>query len=129
LIVVDTSVWVSFLRDARSPVRPTLERLIDEDAALLPRPVLVELLSGAGAQSVSLLQQALNALDSVTPSSDTWLLAERWSLEGARRGRRFGVGDLLIAACCAERGALLWTLDADFEPMVKLKWIRLYKPT
>jgi predicted nucleic acid-binding protein len=129
VIVVDTSVWVAFLRDARSPVRETLERLIDEDAVLLPRPVLIELLSGAGRQSVSTLQRALGALAPLTPTGDTWSLVERWCVEGTRRGYRFGVGDLLVAACAAERGAQLWSLDEDFEPMVRLKWLRRFRAT
>lgn len=127
MIVVDTSVWVAFLRDARSHVRPALERLLDEDAVLLPRPVRVELLSGAGAHSVSLLQRTLGALETLTPSADTWALVERWCVEGARRGHRFGVGDLLVAACAAERGAQLWSLDDDFEPMVRLRWVRRFR--
>jgi predicted nucleic acid-binding protein len=128
MIVVDTSVWVAFLRDAASPVRPVLVELLDEDQALLPRPVRVELLSGAGGHTVALLQRTLGALETLTPSLDTWALVERWALAAASRGVRFGVGDLLIAACAAERGAQLWTLDEDFEAMVRLKWVRRFRP-
>jgi predicted nucleic acid-binding protein len=128
VIVVDTSVWVSFLRDARSPVRPALERLLDEDAVLLPVPVRVELLAGAGAHSVALLQRTLGALEALLPSADTWALVERWVVRAARVGQRFGVGDLLVAACAAERGAPVWTLDEDFEPMARLRWIRRFRP-
>jgi predicted nucleic acid-binding protein len=128
VIVVDTSVWVTFLRDARAAVRPALEQLLDEDAVLLPRPVKVELLSGAGAQTVALLQRTLGALEPLTPSADTWRLVEEWAVIGAGRGVRFGVGDLLVAACAAEHGAQLWSLDEDFEPMVQLKWIRCFRP-
>ncbi len=128
MIVVDTSVWVSFLRDAKSPTRPTLERLLDDDVVLLPLPVRVELLSGAGAHTVSVLHRTLSALESLTPSADTWALAERWVLKAAAQGLRFGMGDLLIAACAAERGAVLWSLDGDFEPMYRLRWVKRFKP-
>jgi predicted nucleic acid-binding protein len=127
MIVVDTSVWVSFLRDGKSDVRPVLERLLDEDSVLLPVPVRVELLSGAGAHSVSLLRRSLAALEPITPSTDTWNLVEEWALKAAGQGLRFGVGDLLIAACCAERGAMLWSLDRDFEPMYRLRWVKRFK--
>jgi predicted nucleic acid-binding protein len=38
------------------------------------------------------------------------------------------MGDLLIAACAAERGAVLWSLDGDFEPMYRLRWVKRFKP-
>lgn len=128
MVLVDTSVWVSFFRDPRSPVRARLERLLDDDAVLLARPVRVELLSGAGAASHALLRRGLEGLHTITPSTDTWALVEQWVQQAAARGLRFGMGDLLIAACAAERGVLVWTLDADFAPMVRLKWIRRFVP-
>jgi predicted nucleic acid-binding protein len=128
LIVVDTSVWVSFLRDAKSAVRAPLSSLLDEDAVLLPVPVRVELLSGAGAHTVAMLQRTLSALAALTPSRDTWALVEQWAVRGANVGNRFGVGDLLIAACTAERGARLWTLDRDFDPMFRLRWVKRFRP-
>ena len=128
MVVVDTSVWVSFLRHPRAPVRPALERLLDDDAVLLPRPVLMELLSGAGHHTVALLRRTLGALTTLTPSEDTWALAERWAVAGAERGLRFGVGDLLVASVAAERGAKLWTLDRTFDPMIRLRWLKAYRP-
>ena len=128
MIVVDTSVWVSFLRDAKSSVRPALDRLLDDDVVLLPLPVRVELLSGAGAHTVSLLQRTLSALEPITPSADTWGLVERWVVKASAQGLRFGVGDLLIAACAAERGATLWSLDGDFEPLFRLRWVKRFRP-
>lgn len=128
MIVADTSVWVSFFRDAHSSVRATLSRCLDDDMVLMPHPVRVELLSGAGRHTVSILEKTLDALPLVTPSRDTWALAEGWATKAATRGLRFGLGDLLIAATAAERGAQLWTFDADFDPMVRLKWVRRFRP-
>jgi predicted nucleic acid-binding protein len=36
--------------------------------------------------------------------------------------------DLLIAVTAAENGALLWTLDKDFEPLIKKKYVRAFVP-
>lgn len=128
MIVVDSSVWVEFFRDASSPVRAPLAALLDDDAVLLPRSVMVELLAGAGPQQVALLRRLLGALHLLTPSPDTWALVESFATKGAARGHHFGVGDLLVAACAAERGAPVWTLDADFDRMAQLKWIRRHRP-
>lgn len=127
MVVVDTSVWVEYLRDARSAVRESLDQLLDDEAVLMPAPVRIELLSGAGPHSVALLNRTLGALEQLVPSADTWRLAQQWAGDAARRGVRFGLGDILIAACAAERGAKLWSLDRDFEPMRRLRWVKFFE--
>ena len=45
----------------------------------------------------------------------------------ADNGLRFGLTDLLIARLADEAGALVWSLDADFEQLAKLEMVRLYR--
>jgi predicted nucleic acid-binding protein len=126
VIVVDTSVWVAVLRSPSAPGAPILASLVDADVVILALPVRLELIAGAPARDRAALGRRLSALQVARPTDDTWALVELW-LEGASdRGHRFGIGDLLIAALAAERGALVWSLDRDFERMEKLKLIRLY---
>lgn len=127
MIVVDTSVWIAFLRDPGWRHSATLGQCLDDDAVLLPVSVRVELLSGVGAQSVAVLRRTLGALPLLTPGADTWALVEEWALRGAAAGQRFGVGDLLVGACASERGAAVWSLDADFERMARLRLIKRFK--
>lgn len=127
MIVVDTSVWVDYLRDPKSRVRVPLDAFLDDEQVLLPAPVRVELLSGAGAHTVPMLNRTLGALEQLVPSADTWRLAQQWAGAAATKGLRFGLGDILIAACAAERGAQLWSLDRDFEPLRRLRWVKLYE--
>ncbi|MDH4064940.1 MAG: PIN domain-containing protein [Acidobacteriota bacterium] len=127
MIVVDTSVWVSVLRSPTAPEAPLLAQLIDADVAILPLPVRLELLSGARARDRAALQRRLSALAVARPTEETWALMEHWLEAATDKGRRFGVGDLLIAALAAERGALVWSLDTDFERMAELKLVQLYR--
>lgn len=127
MIVVDTSVWVAVLRSPTAPEAPFLAQLIDADAAILPLPARVELLSGAPARDRAALRRRLSALAVARPTDDTWTLMENWLEAAADKGHRFGVGDLLIGALAAERGALVWSLDADFRRMEALKLVELYR--
>ena len=129
MIAVDTSVWVRWFRGGDARVRAELDRILDEDLALLPVPARVELLAGAGAKQVDRLATLLHAVRSGAPGDQTWARVEAWACEGARKGTRFGMGDLLIAAVAADAGAPLWSLDRDFEDMARLGWIELHRLT
>lgn len=128
MIVVDTSVWVTALRSAASPEARVLTTLLDADEVLLPVPVRTELLGGARAADRRQLRRTLTALPLAYPTDDTWSLIDRWAERARDRGDRFGVGDLLIAAIASEAGALVWSQDADFARMERLKFIELYDP-
>ena len=50
VIVVDTSAWVEFLRDTRSPVCRAVEELLDDDIAICD-PISMEVLAGARSEA------------------------------------------------------------------------------
>ena len=128
MIVVDTSVWVASLRRGRAQETEILRALLDADEVALAAPVRVELLSGASNADRATLRRALSALPVLYPSTDTWMLVDAWIERAGRRGSRFGLGDLLIGALASEIGALLWSLDADFERMESLGLLQRYQP-
>jgi len=126
VIVVDTSVFVATMRQPLGPPASTLRGLLDADAVVLPLPVRMELMSGVAAHDRERFRRALSALPLAVPDEDTWRLVERWIEPAAARGHRFAVSDLLIAGLAAELGALVWSLDADFERMETLGLIQRY---
>jgi predicted nucleic acid-binding protein len=128
VIVVDTSVWVAALRRSATLDAKCLQRLLDADEVALPVPVRTELLSGASRNDRPRLKRALSALPILYPTDASWVTIDRWVETAGEAGERFGVGDLLIGAVAAEIGALVWSLDADFERMEKLKLIQRYTP-
>jgi predicted nucleic acid-binding protein len=128
VIVVDTSVWVAALRRSATPDAKCLQRLLDDDEVALPVSVRTELLSGASRLDRPRLKRALSALPILYPSDASWATIDHWVEAAGEAGERFGVGDLLIGAVAAEIGALVWSLDADFERMEKLKLIERYAP-
>ena len=128
MIVVDTSVWVDALRGRRQDngVANILTSLLDADEVALPLPVRVELLSGAARRDRSKLTHALAGLPVLSPGDDTWQLLTSWIEPAANAGQRFAVTDLLVAALATEIGALVWSLDGDFERMAALRMVQLY---
>ena len=128
MIVVDTSVWVAAFRDSGGVAARVLRQLLDADEVALAVPARTELLSGASRRDRPALRRALSALPLLYPTDDTWVTIDDWVTRAADAGQSFSLGDLLIGAVAAEIGALVWSLDADFERMQKLKLIERYAP-
>jgi predicted nucleic acid-binding protein len=128
MIVVDTSIWVTALRSSTSAQADVLRRLLDADEVALAVPIRIELLSGASRTDRVSLKRALSALPILYPTDETWAKMDRWVERAVNAGERFGFGDLLIGALASERGALVWSLDADFARMERLKLVETYDP-
>jgi predicted nucleic acid-binding protein len=126
VILVDTSVWVAALRGRSAETARTLTSLLDADEVALPLPVRLELSAGVAQADRAVLMRSLRALPVVMPTEETWQQVESWIERAARAGDRFGLSDLLVAALADELGGLVWSLDADFQRMSALKFVRLY---
>ncbi len=129
MIAVDTSVWIAALRSAESPEARVLRALLDADEVLLPLPVRIELLSGASNSDRSRLRWALSAVPIAYPTEETWQTVDEWIERASASGQRFGIGDLLIGALAEENGALIWSLDRDFERMNGVELLQTFEPT
>lgn len=119
MIVVDTSVWVDFFRDADTPQVQLLVRLIDEDEGVaLTDIVLTEILQGLGSEDeVARVDEHLSALE-VLRLEDLDDFRRAASLY--RQARRQGVTirrtlDCLIASVCVREGVPILHADTDFD--------------
>jgi predicted nucleic acid-binding protein len=126
-VIVDTSVWVDYLRGRSAKVRKALDALLDEDRVGLAIPVRIELLGGCSRRDASRLRRLLDAIPTYHPGRATWTTIESWVLSSAAAGQRFGFGDLLIGAIASENGLSVWSRDEDFERMAELKLIETYR--
>lgn len=126
MIVVDTSVWVAARRRPGGEIAETLDALLDDDSVALPLPVRLELLAGTAKHDRKAFRRALTALPVLRPTEDTWRTIDDWVVRAADAGDRFGLIDLIIAVLASEQGALVWSLDRDFERLAELGLAELY---
>jgi len=113
--VVDTSVWVSFLRWGADPASGELDRLIQHHRAILVGPVLAELLQGVrGPKPEALLRKLFAVLPYLPDDRSDWEKAGSLLFDLRRRGITLPLPDVLIAAVARRHGLPVLTLDPHF---------------
>jgi predicted nucleic acid-binding protein len=129
VIAVDSSIWITALRNKASNEARHLSVLLDLDEVALPIPVRLEILAGASRRDLPVLRVTLAALPVLYPAEQTWEMIETWIDRTARAGERFGFADLLVGALAAEYRCSLWSADADFGRLARLGLVVTYQPS
>lgn len=119
MVLVDTTVWIDWLRTTDSAETRRLATLLDEGEAALAPVILQELLQGAASpQSLRTLQRRFAGLPMLVPR----LAVEMHAQAGALHARCGWQGvtprsphDCLIATLAIEHGVALLHDDRDFE--------------
>jgi predicted nucleic acid-binding protein len=120
VILIDTSAWVEFLRDTRSPACEGVDRLLAGEVATC-HPVRMEVL--AGARDPRHLQQLRRLLGRATiiptlPSDfEDAAALYRLCRQQGRTVRR--LLDCLIAAHAIRAGVPLLHADSDFDALAR----------
>ena len=127
MIVVDTSVWVAARRQSSGSVASRLNSLLDADEVALALPVRLELWAGTAKADRGRFRRGFSALPLLVPTEETWKPLDDWIARAGDSGLRFGLTNLLIARLADEAGALVWSLDADFDQLAELDLVRLYR--
>jgi predicted nucleic acid-binding protein len=120
VILVDSSVWISYLRGHRTPATAKLEEAVTREPLLVGDLILLEILQGARNDAHAariergLRQYALVAL------LDADLAAR--AARNYRKLREFGItirktADIIIGTFCIEHRHALLHDDRDFVPM------------
>lgn len=130
MIIVDSSVWISYFHNHPVQTAEKLERLLfkREDLALPPF-VLTEVLMGFKNDTHYSKAKKILSKIHITPLSSNLFIT---SAELYRKLRKKGVAvrgaiDCIIAQTCLDLGAELFTLDRDFEKISKHCSLKLLK--
>ncbi len=120
-VLVDTSVWVDYLRRGLSPASEELDLLLEEGRAVLCGMVALELLQGVHPYEKTSLEELLSALPYAETFREDFQDAGEL-LRGLRaKGVQIPATDGLIAAVCIREGLSLLTLDGHFDHFHHLK--------
>ncbi|MBM4397043.1 MAG: PIN domain nuclease [Deltaproteobacteria bacterium] len=132
MIIVDSSVWISYFNCAPTPQARHLWRLFDlEREPVVVLPIIVfESLSGFR-DDRSFLRGRDALLDVPVLDTDATTHAEAAALYRSLRKRGVTVRspvDCLIAQACIDAGARLLTEDRDFDAIAAHSALRLVDP-
>jgi predicted nucleic acid-binding protein len=121
--LVDTSVWIDFLRGEDTPAATWLrDRLRSGDLPATTEPIVMELLAGATSTTLTKIERLTDGLAvlSVVPELDYRDAAAMY--RAARRDGRTvrRLTDCVIAAVGLRTGATVVHKDVDFEVLAEV---------
>lgn len=120
-VLVDTSVWVDYLRHGRSPSSQELDLLLEEDRAVLCGVVELELLQGVRPHDKPALAELLSALPFIETEREDFQAAGEILGHLRTRGIQIPATDGLIAATCLRQKMVLLTGDRHFDHIQNLQ--------
>ncbi len=131
MILVDTSVWIDFLRGENSPQCRTLHRLIEEEEDIsLTEIILTEILQGIRKdKDFRKIKNCLLEFLILRPKGiETYIEAARIYRDCRKKGKTVRkTVDCIIAAICIENGQNLLHKDNDFDLIGTCTTLRAYR--
>jgi predicted nucleic acid-binding protein len=119
MILVDTSVWIDFLKDTDSPHSSVLDRLIeDEQDVSITEIILTELLQGIkDDRAFRMMRTYLLDFPIYGPKGvESYIRAAQIYRDCRKQGKTVRKTlDCIIAAICIEHGLTLLHRDSDFD--------------
>jgi predicted nucleic acid-binding protein len=129
MILVDTSVWVDFLRGTDTPARSAVRELISRrfDELVICEPIVMELMAGAtDPVALDRIQQLADGLPTlhVDPLLDFRAAAALYRLARSGGETVRSIVDCLIAAVALRHDVRLVHKDHDFEVLGRITGLR-----
>jgi len=113
-LLIDTSVWVEYLRGSDTAVVTELDGYLDRESVLVCGPVIAELLAGTAPEDRERLWMALGNLPWADLDRPAWQRAGELANQLRRQGLIVSLTDVTIAVAAMTADADLWSRDQDF---------------
>lgn len=116
MVLVDSSVWISYLKDSdQRSVGPLNSLIVENNRACICGIVLQEVLQGVREEKeYRLLKERFSLLPYYEAEKSTYLLASEIYRTLRKKGKTVVGADALIAAITIENKLQLFTLDVHF---------------
>jgi predicted nucleic acid-binding protein len=115
-ILVDTTIWVSFLRGLDPSLKDRLANWIREEKVCTTEIIILEILNGARSdKEYTLLREDFSALPLLPINQPVWELAGKTSYKLRRRGADVPLTDVLISAAAMHYQCRLLHADKHFD--------------
>ena len=125
MVLVDSSVWIDLLRDAKTPQTLALRRLLPDGEAALAPVIYQEILQGAAtSERFTRLKRYFRTLPFLNPAHpiETWEAAAELYVRCRLRGfTPRSAHDCLVARIALEHKVPLLHDDRDFEAIAKVE--------
>ena len=122
MILVDTSVWIHYLRSPNTREGQEMDSLLERNEVLITGVVIAEILQGVRAERQrSALESCLRRLPYEDPDKDGWVLGANLASRLRSQGQEVSLLDLAIAAVALNGNHEVYTLDGDFQRVPGLR--------
>lgn len=114
-VLVDTSIWISYFKDARS--YPKLDALIRDNQICTNDLVLAELIPFLHVRNQARLIESLSTLP-IVPLTINWELVINLQIRNLKNGiNKVGIPDLIMVDNVVSNGLVLFSEDRHFRLM------------
>ena len=126
LILIDSSVWVDYLKSNNSNIQKKFEILIDNGLVCTNELILAELIPALLSRKEKEIIDILYSVQKI-PLDIHWQEIITWQYHCIKKGfNHVGLPDLIIAQNAVQNNLSLFSLDKHFSQIVKIAGLKLY---
>ncbi|TGK12467.1 PIN domain-containing protein [Leptospira fletcheri] len=125
-VLLDSSVWIEYFRNADSPISASVDELIDAENIYTNDLILTELIPFLKLRRQSKIIASLEAVERL-PLEIDWEQVIEYQILNLKNGiNHVGIPDLIIAQNAVQNKVLLFTLDKHFKLMKETLKLKIY---
>jgi len=125
-ILVDSSVWIDYLRSGKAAVADYLENILQEQTAVTCGVVVTEVIHGYRNKSEQkFMEEVFEVIPYIEIERKDWEDTAKLLSSLEHRGMTISIADGLIAQVCIRHNLHLLTLDKIFKRIERVKAIPL----
>ena len=123
--LIDTTVWVDYLRGRDDSVRDRVASMVNEDRAFTAEIIILEILRGAKSEKeYRMLREDFLALPRLPMDPEAWETAWRNSFLFRKKGLNIPIVDTLVSSLAIRHDCTLVHADRHFSQLAEYVQIK-----